>query len=101
MSDPIMTLVKQGLDQGFRADDLLVILADANCDVGQRLKEQGMPAVEGTIYAVIPKTNFGPAFPDAPNALRDQLHDKPAKGSVHAVQVDAAGSWALGEVPLT
>jgi hypothetical protein len=99
-ADPIVKLVQQGLAQGFRTDDLLVILADAKSEAGARLAEQGLQAVGGTVVAVIPKSNFGPAFPDAPSGVRDQLHDKPNKGTVHAIQIDASGHWALGEYPV-
>jgi hypothetical protein len=98
--DPIVQLVKQGLAQGFRTDDLLVVLADEKSDQGQRLLQQGLQSVGGTVVAVIPKNNFHPAFPDAPAGVADGLRDKPAAGTVHAVQIDDHGHWALGDYPV-
>ena len=95
-TDPITSIVKQALAQGFRRDDLLLILADPSSEAGARLREQGMQEVSGVIIAVIPTRNFGTAFPDAPNKVRDALLDKPAKGALHALQIDERGEWGLG-----
>ena len=99
--DPIVQLVKQAMAQGFRADDLLVVLAHGKSDQGYRLTQQGLQSVGDTVVAVIPKNNFHPAFPDAPSGVSEGLRDKPAAGAVHAVQIDEQGHWALGDYPLT
>lgn len=98
MSDPITEMVRQALAQGWRRDDLILVLADPSSGAGSRMREMGVAEVGGVCIAVMPRKNFDPAFADAPAAVKEALLDKAKAGTVHAVQIDEQNAWSIGSL---